>query len=132
MPNFELRLIESIRGKQSFYHLIVDGINQADTFYSDTVVNNQQYKSEIKSIYTLMERVAKIQSVAKKYKEITPPKVNILEHEFKTKHLRAYVFQLPGTGKVVTYWGTKGTQPDDISEFRRLKKLYLKSIGYDI
>lgn len=130
MPNFELQQIDSIQGKQDFFVMKVDGENQFDEFY-ESIKTNKQYCSEVKSIQTNMNHIANLGSLPEnKFKWLTnagDPK-SIKECEFKTKHLRAYAFHIPSTGKVVAYWGTKANQKNDISEFRRVKKLYFNSL----
>ncbi|MFC2131044.1 hypothetical protein ACFLSQ_06380 [Bacteroidota bacterium] len=124
MPIFALEKIEAVKGNQDFYKLFIDGNCEFDDFEEEAKVN---YRSEINSVYTYMELVAKLITVSpRKFKDITPKKENVKEYEFKTKHLRIYAIKEPG-GKLVICGGYKNTQPRDIRHFREVKKQYLKS-----
>lgn len=130
MPNFALRKIDAIKGKQEFDKLIVDERCPFDDFETSL---EEQYKSELVGIYHYMQDVADLKSVPdnkfhfydrnKKQKR----KEGVREFEFKSKHLRVYGITKPN-GKIVVTGGTKAKQETDQSEFRRLKNLYLESI----
>lgn len=60
MPNFEIRNIDAINGKQKFYKLIKDGICQIDDFENDL---EEAYKPELKTIYAYMDQVANLKSL---------------------------------------------------------------------
>lgn len=55
MPNFEIRNIDAVNGKQKFYKLIKDGTCQIDDFENDL---EEAYKTELKTIYAYMDQVA--------------------------------------------------------------------------
>lgn len=126
-PEFQLRKLNQIKGKNPFYALIKDGECEFDRF-CEKMNNSDQYQSELKSIFANMDLVANQISLPKtKFRDITPAKEPIKEHEFKTKNLRVYAFQEKGTGKIIVCGGTKGTQKSDIRHFRQLKKQYLNT-----
>jgi putative component of toxin-antitoxin plasmid stabilization module len=128
MPIFALKKIEAIVGKQEFFYIIIDRKSQFESF-CDAIKNNSQYVSELKTILTIMDLVANLQSLPKtKFKDITPPKETVKEYEFKSKNLRVYAFHIKQTGKIVAYWGFKNSQRKDIEKFRSIKRQYLQSI----
>ena len=129
MYKFALNKIKAISGKQQFYDLLIDGVSQHEQFISE-IENNKQYYSEHKTILSYMDHVANLKRILpkKKFRNITPSKENIKEYEFKSEHLRAYVFHLEKTGKIVTLWGYKNSQKKDLKKFRAFKKLYIESL----
>lgn len=126
---FELKRLESVIGRQHFYYLLIDGKNQYQEFM-DEIRGNSQYISEHKTILAYMNLVSNLQVLLPKvkFREITPEKEKVKEYEFKSDHLRAYVFHLEKTGKVVAYWGLKNRQQTDIKRFRSIKNIYLKNL----
>ena len=124
MKTFSLIEIGAVKGKQKFYKLIKDGFCEFDNFESTALIN---YNSEIKRMYSLMNKVAELQSLPlTMFRDITPKKENVKEYEIKTKHLRVYLFHENNTGKIVAVGGFKNTQKGDIKHFREIKKTYLK------
>ncbi|MCX2477426.1 hypothetical protein OQZ33_24065 [Pedobacter sp. MC2016-05] len=129
MPKFELVRLDSVIGKQDFYHLKVDGVSQYETF-SEEIKGNPQYVSEHKTILAYMNMVSSLKMLPKeKFRELKGNNDNIKEYEIKSKHLRAYLFHVEHTGKLVAYWGHKNTQDSDITTFRLIKKTYFKSLS---
>ena len=127
MAKFKLKNIEQVNGNNEFYELIKDGRNEFEEFCSQ-IEGEGQYYSELKTLFTLFDHAANQLPLPKnKCKDITPKKEDVKEHEFKTRHLRAYSFQDKGTGKIVVCAGTKNTQKSDIKHFRKLKKEYLNN-----
>ena len=131
MPKFALRKIETIRGRQEFDKLVVDGNCPFDEF---EVGLEEQYKSELVGIYYCMQDVANLKSLPeakfhfydndKKKKR----KDGVREFEFKSKHLRVYGITKPN-GKIVITGGTKAKQEREQNIFRRLKDQYLSSLA---
>lgn len=116
--------MEQIRGKQVFDKLVVDGVAPFDTFIDEL---DDRYKSEVTTLYTIMDAVANLKSLPEtKFHPYSDGKDGVREYEFKTKHLRAYAIEQKG-GKILIIGGTKVNQPKDQAEFRRLKKGYLAS-----
>lgn len=130
MPNFALRKIEAINGRQEFDKLIVDERCPFDEFEAGL---EEQYKSELVGIYHHMQDVADLKPLPdtkfhfydndKKQKR----KDGVREFEFKSKHLRVYGITKPN-GKIVITGGTKAKQEHEQNKFRRLKDQYLTSI----
>jgi len=87
----------------------------------------EQYKTEMESIYFYMEEVANLRSLPRtKFRELKGVKGNIKEYEFKSKHLRVYAIKQPNC-KLVVMCGYKNSQNEDINKFRALKKQYIIS-----
>lgn len=129
MPNFALERINTIKGKEPFYQLKIDGEKVLDGFEKE-INNNNQYCSEYKTMYKYMEFVADGRMLPpNKYKEIHAKsgKDQIKEFEFKSKHLRIYGIKLPN-GKIIISGGYKNSQKKDISAFQSLKKQYINSL----
>lgn len=126
MHIFELENIKTIRGRQKFDKLKVDGVCPIDVFTDNL---EDQYESEMGSIYAYMDMVANQESLPhNKFHPIDKNNTDgYREYEFKTKHLRVYVIAQPG-GKIVVMGGYKNSQKKDIVAFRSLKKQYIDSI----
>lgn len=127
MTKFALKKIQAIDGKQDFYELLIEGESQLESFYSK-IKYNTQLISEVKTILSYMQYVSDLKSFLpkEKFRDITPATMKIKEYEFKSKHLRAYVFHLEKKGKIVVYWGFKTNQSRDIKIFRSIKKSFLE------
>lgn len=129
MPEFKLRKIPQVRGRNTYYKLVKDGDCEFDEFCKE-MNKPDKYESELKTIFSYMELAANQQPLPRtKFKDITPKKDSVKEHEFKSKHLRVYAFQQKSTGKIIVCGGTKTNQKSDIKHFREVKKQYLKFIG---
>jgi putative component of toxin-antitoxin plasmid stabilization module len=124
MAQFSLELIESIRGRQAFYKLKLDnGYCPLDEFCEK--IENTSYASELRTIFTYMDLIANNNTLPHtKFKDLTSKKDKYKEYEFKSKHLRVYVFHDAKSGKVVVCGGMKTEQKSDIKYFRNLKKQY--------
>ena len=126
MSTFAVEEIEAIRGKQTFYKLLVDGKAPIDEFEEQL---ESKYESEMSSMYFYMEQVANLRSLPDtKFRELKGSKEGVKEYEFKTKNLRLYVTKHPESGKIVVMGGYKNSQKKDINSFRNLKKNYLESL----
>jgi len=126
MSKFALNKIKTIKGKQSFFDLEINGVGQFDSFSKEAAV---QYESELLTLNARMDLVANLERLPKqKFRDITPAKEQVKEYEFKTKHLRLYVIHIEKTGKVVILGGYKNTQKKDFRGFRSLKKQYLNAL----
>lgn len=125
MPKFKIKRIKQVKGRNTYYKLYKKGTCEFDEFCEE-MSKSDKYESEVKQIYTLMDLAANQQSLPHtKFKDITPDKARLKEHEFKTSHLRVYAFQDKGTGKIIVCGGTKNSQESDIKHFRKLKEEYL-------
>lgn len=123
MSKFALHNIETIKGKQLFFQLEINGVKQLDAFENKLV--GTTYDGEFNTALALMDFVANNRTLPKtKFRDITPKKENVKEYEFKTKHLRIYAIHKPG-GKIIVLGGFKNNQKSDINLFRSIKKQYL-------
>jgi hypothetical protein len=121
---FALKKIEAVLGKQVFYDLVINGVNQSDQF-NKTIANNPQLLAEKRVILSYMNCISNLQLLPKnKFRDITPKKEDSKEYEIKTKHLRVYLFHLEKSGKIAALWGFKTSQKSDIERFRKMKKDY--------
>lgn len=124
MPNFEIKIIDTVKGKQRFYKLIKDGICQIDDFESNL---EEVYKSELRTIYAYMDQVANLKSLPQtKFHFYNNDKGGFREFEFKSKHLRVYGITI-NEGKLIILGGTKTNQKDDTNIFRKIKIEYIES-----
>ncbi len=118
--------MELIKGRQTFSKLLVDGEAPFDRFTEEL---EEQYESELGSIYYRMEAVANLQLLPKeKFRELKGGKGDVKEYEFKSKHLRVYAIQQKD-GKIVVMGGYKNSQDKDLTAFRALKKQYIESLN---
>ena len=100
MPNFEIRNIDAVNGKQKFYKLIKDGTCQIDYFENNL---EEAYKPELKTIYAYMDQVANLKSLPQtKFHFYDKAKGGFREFEFKSKHLRVYGIVID-EGKLVIF-----------------------------
>lgn len=123
VSKFGLRRINALKSKQhEFYELVFEGVPQLESFEKKL---EAKYQSEFRSIMTIMDLCSNGQLLPQnKMKDITPHKQSIKEYEFKTRHLRIYAIQHPGS-KVVVLCGYKNNQTSDIVRFRALKQQLL-------
>lgn len=125
MPTFALRKIETIKGKQEFDKLIVDGKCPFDEFEAGLEAQNRK---EMAGIYNCMQNVADLKTLPYKKFHFYDEGVNgVREFEFKSKNLRVYGITKKN-GKIIVFGGTKSNQSKDEMEFRRLKTQYLLSL----
>ncbi len=125
MRNFAVQKIDIIKGKVVFNKLIVDGVSLLDEFENSL---EEQYESEMQSIYLYMEEVANLRSLPKsKFRELKDVKGDVKEYEFKSKHLRVYAIKQSNC-KLIVMCGYKNTQDRDIIKFRSLKTRYISSL----
>jgi len=121
MRIFATEIIETIKGKQVFEKLLVDGICLLDEF-EKAIKDNPQSTSELKTLFAYMDFVANGISLPQtKFREIKGDKINTKRYELKSKHLRVYLFNQPG-GKMVVMGGYKNTQEADIRQFNSIVK----------
>ncbi len=121
MRIFATEIIDSIKGKQVFEKLLVDGICLLDEF-EKAIKDNPQYTSELKTLFAYMDFVANGISLPQtKFREIKGDKINTKRYELKSKHLRVYLLNQPG-GKMVVMGGYKNTQETDIRQFNSIVK----------
>jgi hypothetical protein len=124
MRKFATEIFEAVKGKQTFEKLLVDGICLIDEF-ENKIRQNKQYISELTRIFSHMDLLANGSSLPKtKFREIKGSKSAVKRYEFKSKHLRVYVFNIPG-GKMVVMGGCKNKQEADIRSFHSIVDEYL-------
>ena len=123
MRKFVTKKIDAIHSRELFEQLFIDDKGQLDEFLKS--LSGTTYLSEYRTLLTSMEYFGDGNRLPDtKYKDLTPSKEIIKEHEFKSKHLRIYAIQLSGK-KLVIIGGYKNTQPQDIIRFRSLKEQFL-------
>ena len=128
MYTFALHRIEAVKGKQSFFHLEIDGRSEFKSF-CENLESNPQYRSEILRLFSIMDLVSNLRLLPDtKVKDITPKKELIKEYEFKSRNLRVYAFKTDD-GKIIVSGGFKTDQKRDLAHFRRIKKSYLSNKG---
>jgi len=121
MRIFATQIIETIKGKQVFEKLLVDGVCLLDEF-EEAIKDNPQYTSEFRTLFAYMNFVANGSLLPKtKFREVKGDKIKTKRYEFKSEHLRVYVFNQPG-GKMVVMGGYKNTQEADIRQFNSIVK----------
>jgi len=124
MRKFATEIFEAVKGKQTFEKLVVDDICLIDEF-ENKIRQNKQYISELRTIFSHMDLLANGSSLPKtQFREIKGSKSAVKRYEFKSKHLRVYVFNIPG-GKMVVMGGYKNTQETDIRSFHSIVDEYL-------
>jgi hypothetical protein len=144
MPNFNLKKITAIRGKQVFYQLTIDD----DPIFSpndDEVAKNEKrtgvldiyerdleakHSNDLEKIYAYMNMVADNKHVpGTKYHELERNKNDPYpDFEFKHGDLRVYGVKISG-GKIIVLGGFKNEQRQNITRLRSLKKQYFESIS---
>ncbi len=123
---FGLRQIEAIKSKQhKFYDLSINGIWQFSQFETDL---EDQYKAELRTLLSIMDHCSNGGTLPiTKMRDLTPKKEAVKEYEFKSRNLRIYCIQQPGS-KVIIFCGYKNSQDSDLKKFRGLKKQFLDSL----
>jgi putative component of toxin-antitoxin plasmid stabilization module len=124
MHIFALKEIKEITGKLKIFMLIVDGKCLYEDFESE--INKEgNLKTELNTIETRLYDIADCKSLpVKKFRDITPKKINEKEYEIKTANLRVYMFHEKNTGRIIVCGGKKNSQKSDIRHFRNIKKEY--------
>jgi hypothetical protein len=127
MSIFASKKFEPVQGRQVFEKLFVNDVCLIDEFEQE-IVSNQQHISELKTIYAYMNFLASGRILPeKKFRKIKTGKNSQNLYEFKSKHLRVYVFSIP-RGKMVVLGGYKKNQKADIKIFKSIVKEYFEQI----
>lgn len=125
MSKFTLQNIPEVKGQIQFKKLIIDGECQFDEFF-DEITRDGNLRKQLVGIVNNMNEVAQMKRLPKdKFRDITPAKESIKEFEIKKGDLRVYVIK--EQGHIVVLGGKKGTQDEDIKQFRSIKRRYLDS-----
>ena len=144
MPKFDLKIIDSIRGKQVFYQLTVDDNPDSEGILEEAMKNDKKtgildqyekslekkYKKDMVQIYNTMQRVANNEHVpGEKYHECTGRDKSdpYKDYEFKHGDLRVYAIKTHD-GKIIVLAGYKNTQKSNILRMRSIKKQYFESL----
>ncbi len=125
MAKFTLQNIPEVKGQIQFKKLIIDGQCHFDEFFNE-ITRDGNLRKQLMGIVNNMNQVAQMNRLPKhKFRDITPAKESIKEFEIKKGDLRVYVIK--EQGHIVVLGGKKGTQDEDIKQFRSIKKRYLES-----
>jgi putative component of toxin-antitoxin plasmid stabilization module len=125
MSKFALVDIPEVKGQITFKKLVIDGVCQYDKF-CEQIENDGNLKKQLIGIVSNMNQVAQLKRLPKeKFRDITPHKDTVKEFEIKKGDLRVYVIK--EQGHIVVLGGKKGSQDEDIKQFRSIKSRYLNS-----
>jgi hypothetical protein len=142
MSTFDLKKIESIKGKYPFYQLTIDDNVEFSNLKEGETANDRKtgvldlyeqqlqkkYKKDLIMIYAYMERVANNCHVdGRKYHILERPDNDPhVDFEFKHGDLRVYGIKSQ-EGKIIVLGGYKNEQETNIKKLRSLKKQFLES-----
>lgn len=116
MPNFEIKKLEDITGKQAFYQLSIDRVLVIDDFEAEL---EDKYDAEFGSMFYQMQRLSDLQILGKK--DYRPRKdLHDEAFEIKTENLRFYGMFVKKTGKVIVLCGFKNEQDKDERKVKSL------------
>lgn len=125
MSRFALEDITEVKGQIRFKKLVVDGFCQYDEF-CEQIESDGNLKKQLVGIFANMNQVAQMNRLPReKFRDITPKKEQVKEFEIKKGDLRVYLIK--GEGHIVIIGGKKGSQHEDIRQFRSIKQRYLES-----
>ena len=143
MPNFDLKKITIIDGKQVFYQLTIDDSPNFDGAITEDEINGRKtgvldlYEQELESryikdmemIYAYMNMVANnAQIPGTKYHELDRDKNDpYQDFEFKHGDLRLYGVKITG-GKIIFLGGYKKNEEKNIRRLRSLKRQFFTSL----
>ena len=125
MSRFALEDITEVKGQIRFKKLVVDGFCQYDEF-CEQIESDGNLKKQLVGIFANMNQVAQMNRLPReKFTDITPKKEQVKEFEIKKGDLRVYLIK--EEGHIVIIGGKKGSQHEDIRQFRSIKQRYLES-----
>jgi putative component of toxin-antitoxin plasmid stabilization module len=125
MNRFALEDIQEVKGQIKFKKLVIDGFCQYDEFCRQ-IESDGNLKKQLVGILANMNQVAQMNRLPKeKFREITPQKQQVKEFEIKKGDLRVYLIK--EQGHIVILGGKKGSQNEDVKQFRSIKQRYLES-----
>jgi len=127
MSIFVLKRIEQIKGRISFFKLIIDNRCEFDEFCE--LLKRRKEDSKLRSIFGIMESVANLNRLPEtKFRELKgrPAGDNVKEYEIKKKPYRIYLFK-DDAGNIIVFGSSKKLQKKDIKRLRQIKNEYLKS-----
>ena len=106
MPNFAIKRVKDINGRQAFYQLVIDGQAVIDAFEEKL---EGKYDAEFGSMFLQMQRISDLQKLAKSDFKIRKD-LHEDAFEVKTENLRFYGMHVKKTGKVIVVCGYKNSQ----------------------
>ena len=126
MRTFATEKFEPVQGKQIFEKLLINGICLIDEFEKEIKERNQ-YISEFNTLVAYTDLFANGLTFPKtKFREIKGSKSKVKRYEFKSDHLRIYIFNIPG-GKMVVMGGYKNNQEADLRTFNSIVEEYIST-----
>lgn len=126
MRRFALKRLEVASGRVKFYQLVIDNVELTKDF-KEQLKDNQAYETQYKRIFSIIAMLSDEERVSGDLNHaLSNPDPGGPEHEIRTTDLRAYYFKHTD-GKIVTVFGFKKTQKQDIKTFRNLKREFLQS-----
>jgi len=129
MSIFAVELMEEVKGSKHFYRLIVDDVCLLDAFEKELNGGNCRYNSEYRAIVARMQMVSENNLLPKEL-------LNTIRFsgapchccEFKSKHLRVYVF-VNQNAYYVVMGGFKTNQDKDIKRFSSIVIEYFSQLN---
>lgn len=126
MRTFALKRLEVASGRIGFYQLVIDDVEITKDF-RDQLIDSQLYETQYKRIFAIISLLSNEERVSGDLNHSLSDSIaGGPEYEIRTKDLRAYYFK-HADGKVITHFGFKKNQKQDIKAFRNLKKEFLQS-----
>ena len=126
MRTFALKRLEVATGRIKFYQLVIDDI-EITKHFKDQLSDNQIYDTQYKRIFAIISLLSNEERVSGDLNHsLSDSAAGGPEYEIRTKDLRAYYFKHTD-GKVITHFGFKKNQKQDLNTFRNLKKEFLQS-----
>lgn len=127
MSIFAIKKIDQVKGKISFFKLLIDNRCEFDEFCE--LLERRKEGSKLRSIFGIMESVANLNRLPEtKFRELKgrPAGDNVKEYEIKKKPYRIYLFK-DDAGNIIVFGSSKKLQKKDIKRLRQIKNEYLKS-----
>lgn len=123
MPKFAVVKLDEIVGKVTFFKLVIDGKCLFDEFW-EQINKDGNMQTELRSISAMFQNFANGLN-------LPGAKYHLLKNipnaaEFKTRHLRVYVFHDTETGKIVILGGKKTNQAKDLKKLEKIITQYNK------
>jgi putative component of toxin-antitoxin plasmid stabilization module len=124
MHNFVVKKWEIVRGREEVFLLLVDGKSEFEAFCEE-IGRDGNLRGELRTILTRLEMVLNGALLPKThYRPIQIGKIGVKGFELKSHHLRVYLIQEVGSGKLIVMGGKKTSQERDIGRFKKLAKAF--------
>lgn len=126
MPKFATNEYKAIKARELVEELYINDVGIIESF--EKKLKGTTYMPEFESLIAFIQHFANGGNPGKKIKFLKNNDGST-EFEFISKHLRIYATQEPNK-KILMFCGKKkaADSHDNIEEFRRIKRKYLKSI----